>query len=207
MHNAVRKNKVAAIVLAAGKSQRMGQPKMLLPWKDSTVLETVLTTLNHSGIEKIICVLGSARQKIEEHVRRLTFPVDIVFNALYENGEMGDSIRAGFSLIEEEVDAVLIVLGDQPQMQRQTVLQILETFAEQGSALIVPSFQMRRGHPWLIGRSLWGEIQKIGPGYTMRNFLHSHQHEIHYIEVDSESILKDLDTPDDYLAETGSMLQ
>ncbi len=201
------KNQVAAIVLAAGKSERMGRPKMLLPWKGSTVLGTVLQTLYDSGIEKIICVLGSARQEIEDHLRRLPFSVEVIFNALYENREMGDSIRAGFSSIGEQVDAVLIVLGDQPQMQSHTVIKILEAFKETGSALIVPSFQMRRGHPWLIGKTLWTEFKKIGPAHTMRDFLRSHQHEIHYIEVDNESILKDLDTPDDYLAETGGKLR
>jgi len=199
------KDKICAIVLAAGMSRRMGTPKMALPWKGSTVLGTVLDTLISAGIEKIIVVVGSARDLVEEIVSQNPAKIQIAFNPNYENGEMIDSIKVGLAAVDSDVEAVLIVLGDQPQMESTTVTGLIEVFQHRWSECIVPSYQMRRGHPWLIKRSLWKELQECGPGYIMRDFLRKYNHIIHYLVVDTPTILQDLDTPEDYAANEGQV--
>ena len=97
-----------------------------------------------------------------------------------------------------EVEATLIGLGDQPQIQESSVRLICETYREYRSGLIVPSFQMRRGHPWLVTRRLWNEILELQPPESPRDFLNKHAGEIRYVNVDTRSILADLDTPEDY---------
>jgi molybdenum cofactor cytidylyltransferase len=78
------------------------------------------------------------------------------------------------------------------------VRQVCESFRQQAARLIVPSFQMRRGHPWLVERSLWSEILGLLPPESPRDFLNRHAAEILYVEVDTPAILADLDTPQDY---------
>jgi molybdenum cofactor cytidylyltransferase len=114
---------------------------------------------------------------------------------------MLSSLQCGLQLLstgEAEVEAALIGLGDQPQVQAGAVRQVWEAFQQQASRLIVPSFQMRRGHPWLVERSLWKELLELQPPRSPRDFLNQHAADIRYVEMDHPSILADLDTPQDY---------
>lgn len=85
---------ITAIILAAGESKRMGEPKMLMPWGKSTVLQTVISTFQASGIKDILVVTGGARQQIEGLIGKT---VQTVFNEEYKNGEMLSSIQLGVS--------------------------------------------------------------------------------------------------------------
>ncbi len=109
------------------------------------------------------------------------------------------SIQAGLQQAPVNCNAVLIVLGDQPQIESEVVENILTTFREKPEyRLIVPSYANRRGHPWLVARALWDEILSMQSPMTMRDFLKNHQQEIHYLSVDNASVLSDIDTPTDY---------
>lgn len=190
--------KVAALVLAAGLSSRMGQPKLLLDWGGKSVLQTVLHSLHAAGIEEIYTVIGANRELIEQNILDLSFPVKTVFNPDYSNGEMSDSIKVGIRSLPEDLDGVLIVLGDQPQIEVDVIRIILDAYRRTDAKIVVPSYRYRRGHPWLIERSCWKDLENLNPTYTMREFLRGHQHEIHYMEVNTPSVLQDLDTPQDY---------
>jgi len=192
---------ISAIILAAGKSTRMGKPKMLLPWSGGTVLGRVISVFGNAGMEDILAIAGAEREGIERLVHELSgrFPVRSVFNPEYDTGEMLSSIQCGLrDVMDKSFGAVMIGLGDQPQVEERSVRQIREACEQTGHPLIVPSFQMRRGHPWLVGREFWDEILLMKPPQTPRNFLLRHAEKIHYVEVDNASILADLDTPDEY---------
>jgi len=92
----------------------------------------------------------------------------------------------------------LIVLGDQPQLQLSTAASLIQEQETNPAPLIIPSYQMRRGHPWLVRRELWEEILAIQPPKTLRDFLQSHSSQIHYLSLDTPTILSDMDTPEDY---------
>src|SRR5258706_7796191 len=191
---------ITAIILAAGKSTRMGSPKMLLPWGDITVIEHVIAVFSKSGVEDILVVTGGALE-VEAIVAecRKKYPVRSVFNKNYAAGDMLSSIQCGLrNLTEENIGAAMIGLGDQPQCEEVSVHVVLEAFLRSQSPLVVPSFQMRRGHPWLITKSLWNEVIQMEPSQTPRDFLNSHAHNIQYVNVDNPSILTDLDTPEEY---------
>jgi molybdenum cofactor cytidylyltransferase len=98
----------------------------------------------------------------------------------------------------EQTQAALIGLGDQPQVEEGSVRFVCEAFRQSKPSLIVPSFHRKRGHPWLVARPLWSEILALKPFQTPRDFLNNHANEIHYVNMDSPTILTDLDTPDDY---------
>jgi len=100
--------------------------------------------------------------------------------------------------MRDDSEATLIGLGDQPQIQERSVRLICEEYQDNMSSLIVPSFQMRRGHPWLAARPLWSEILALRPPESTRDLLNRHADEIRYVSVDTPSVLADLDTPEDY---------
>jgi len=186
---------IVAIVLAAGESKRMGQPKMLMPWGKSTVIQTVISTLQASGVIDILVVTGGAHQQIESLIGQ---SVQIVFNEKYAEGEMLSSLQAGLRAKKYEASAALICLGDQPQVQGRSVQRILQEYKETSASIIVPSYQMRRGHPWLVVREHWEAILQMHAPDSPREFLERHRREIHYVDIDTPSILQDLDTPEDY---------
>ena len=188
---------VSAIILAAGESKRMGQPKMLLSWGDTTVLGRVIEILQAAGIKDILVITGGVREQVEALVAQ--YGSRTTFNESYTSGEMLSSIQRGLEAQKPQAQATLICLGDQPQVQEGTVLRILQAWEQTGASLLVPSYDMRRGHPWLAARELWDEMLAMHPPETPRDFLNRHAREIRYIEVDNPSVLADLDTPQDYL--------
>lgn len=188
---------IGAIVLAAGLSIRMGRPKMLLPWYGSTVIEKVVLTLIKAEVSPIVVITGGAHEEVEKVICKL--PARSVFNPLYPNGEMLNSLQIGLVNLGLEVGAALIVLGDQPGIEEYVVRELIEVHRAERSEIIVPSFQMRRGHPWVVDRSLWPQILALSIPQTLRDFMTQNQHRVRYVAVHTASILLDLDTPDDYI--------
>lgn len=194
---------ISVIILAAGQSKRMGQPKMLLPWGTVTVIEHVISVFANAGMEDILIITGGVHERIQEIILkcREIYPVQSVYNRDYENGEMLSSIQCGLRYIAEKaIGAAMIGLGDQPQVQERSVRSVRDAFLQTESPLVVPSYQMRRGHPWLVARPLWGEILEMSSVQTPRDFLNAHAKDIYYVEMETPSILADLDTPEDYQA-------
>lgn len=187
---------ISAIILAAGRSVRMGQPKMLLPWGHGTVLTHVISVFREAGVEDILVVTGGAKEQVEGLVAEL--PVRTVFNPQYESGEMLSSIQCGLRALSAQAQAALIGLGDQPQVQAGSVRKVCEAYLEAKSSLVVPSYRLRRGHPWLAARPLWADMLKLQSPQSPRDFLNAHQAEIRYVELDDPNILADLDTPEEY---------
>ncbi len=187
---------ITAVVLAAGESKRMGRPKLPMPWGRLTVLQQVIDALRAGGVEDILVVTGGARKQIEEIC--LKEAVRTVHNPDYASNEMLGSLQIGLGVLTGDVEAGLVTLGDQPQIEAATVRALLAEYGREKSELIVPSHQKRRGHPWLIGRSYWSEILEMKAPDSPREFLRWHADEIRYVEIDSPTILQDLDTPEDY---------
>lgn len=187
---------ISAIILAAGKSARMGQNKMMMKWGDVTVLEKVIQTIQDSGIEDIILVTSN---EIRDASNKLITNYGLRITINNTSHEMLSSIQLGLRSQKAESEATLITLGDQPQIESRSIKAVCEAYQESKSNLVVPSYQNRRGHPWLVAKSLWDEILNMKENQTPRDFLNAHANEIEYVNVDSPTILQDLDTPEDYL--------
>jgi molybdenum cofactor cytidylyltransferase len=110
---------------------------------------------------------------------------------------MISSILAGLSALPQDTEAVLIGLGDQPQVEIAAVKNILDLFAQKKQGIIIPSHNHRRGHPILLDSAMIRELKTIKPESSLRDFLNTHNEEISYIAADI-SVLQDLDTPQDY---------
>jgi molybdenum cofactor cytidylyltransferase len=186
----------------------MGQTKMLLPWGNVSVLEYVISVFAAAGIQDILVVTGAVHEQIEQAVATYgrRYPVRIIYNQNHWHGEMLSSLQCGLHALltlppldtERETAAALVGLGDQPQVQESSVRLVCEAFMQTESHLVVPSYRMRRGHPWLVARPLWDDLLELRPPKSARDFLNRHANEIHYVNVDTPSIISDLDTPEDY---------
>ena len=190
---------IGAVVLAAGRSSRMGQPKMVLPWGETTVIGQVVAILTTCDVAPIVVVTGGAADLVELALNG-TSAVSIR-NPDFAVSEMLLSIQIGLSAMPAGVQACLVCLGDQPQIEASVVVRLIQRYQQTGCPLVVPSYQMRRGHPWLLDRSLWDDILAMGPDDNLRRFLNRHETVITYENVDTPSVLKDLDTPEDYQAD------
>jgi molybdenum cofactor cytidylyltransferase len=187
---------ISAIVLAAGESRRMGQPKMLMPWGDTSVIGSVVSRLFEANVTDIVVVTGRLNAEIVNELDMYT--VHYIMNNDYANGEMLTSAQVGLKNVGDETEAALLVLGDQPQIEVRVVTEILDRYNTTHYPIIIPSYKMHRGHPWLIEKSLWRDIQKLNHPDTLRSFLNSVPTLIDYINVDTPSVIQDLDTPKDY---------
>lgn len=187
---------IAAIVLAAGLSIRMGKPKLTLPWGDTTVIGQVVSVIQWAGLSQIVVVTGGFRQQVEAALQELS--VDCAFNSRYQQNNMALSLQVGISNVPSQTQAVLVALGDQPQIQVEIVRALLVAYAESKAPLLVPSYNMRRGHPWILDRSLWDDVMAITHPHTLRDLVNQHQEKIKYVVFENSSVLSDLDTPSDY---------
>ena len=117
---------ISVIILAAGQSKRMGQPKMLLPWGNVTVIEHVVLTFLNAGLEEIVVVTGGANAQVEKIIER--YPVRKILNPGYAAGEMLSSLQYGLRVLPPQSQAVLVALGDQPQVQESSIRSICEAY-------------------------------------------------------------------------------
>lgn len=188
---------ISAVIMAAGQSKRMGKPKINLPWMDTTILGRIVWVLDQAGIDEIVCVIGKVNPSPFPIIK--STKLKIVRNPQSENSEMLSSLKIGIRHVNPETDGVFVVLGDQPQIEVELVEKMIEKFHETVSTLIVPSYKMRRGHPWFIRYDFVNKILELNEEMkTLRDFLEDYSSLIYYLSVNTETILKDIDTPFDY---------
>lgn len=191
---------VGALVLAAGMSRRMGQPKVLMPWANGKpIIAHILDQLVLARLDHISVVTGHRAPEVAAIAARLDIPT--IFNAEFATGEMLSSVKAGLRAMPDHVSAALIVLGDQPRIQPRVISQVLSTYAEGANEIVAPSFKQRRGHPILIDRRLWNEILALPADGAPRDVINAHADRIAYVNVDTDSVLSDVDTPQEYAQE------
>ncbi len=193
------RRRVGAIVLAAGLSSRMGQPKVLLPWGDRPVINVILERLRGARLDDTVVITGHMAGRVGAAVSKEG--VRTVHNPAYQQGEMLSSLQTGLNALGPEVAACLVVLGDQPQIEPRVITYLLDAYAEGRGLIVAPSYQRRRGHPILIDRALWPELLDLPAGSAPRDVINAHPDQTAYVEVPTDSILRDIDTPEDYARE------
>jgi molybdenum cofactor cytidylyltransferase len=186
-----------AIILAAGKSERMGSNKLLMPYSDRTIIETVIGNAMQSDVDNIIVVLGAYRNELLPVINPMK--VNHCYNEHWENGMMS-SVRCGFKNLPAEADAALIVLGDQPGIPGRVVSSLIREFRQNTRGIVIPVNQGKRGHPVLISRSYEEEIMQPEMNKGLRELMHRHAGDVLEVETDVQAVLKDIDTIQDFLA-------
>jgi CTP:molybdopterin cytidylyltransferase MocA len=190
---------IAAVILAAGRSTRMGRAKMTLPWPGAgTVVERMARTFLEAGCSPVVIVTGDERRAVEAAVSHLL--VQTVFNPHSAEGEMLSSIQSGLASLEDGVTAALVEPGDLPALRPATVPLLMDRWRSRRSRILAPSFERRRGHPVVLSREVWPDVCALEPGETLRGFLRQRADEIEYVVVDDPGVLRDVDTEVEYRA-------
>jgi molybdenum cofactor cytidylyltransferase len=182
---------ISAIVLAAGKSERMGSPKALLPYQGRTFIENILHAISLSPVRHVVVVVGHHRNEIAAQIR---IP-DLIFNPDYEQG-MITSFQTGIRALPEESAGALLFLVDNPVVETSTIEALVEKF--EANRIILPVYQGRRGHPVLFSRAALQEIVDLPPSQGANIVVRRDPSRIVEVSVDSPGILVDIDTPEDF---------
>jgi molybdenum cofactor cytidylyltransferase len=191
-----------AIVLAAGESRRMGRPKLLLPYGDGTILETVVRNVTLSQADGVVVVLGGYRREVGEKLR--SFAVKRVINPAYREG-MLSSVRRGLSSLPSSARATIFVLADQPDISTSVIDSVIEAYRRTKKGIVLPVFRKRRGHPLLIDLKYRREVEALSPDIGLRGLLREHGDDILEVRVSSPAILRDIDGPADYAKAVGTV--
>jgi molybdenum cofactor cytidylyltransferase len=186
---------ISAILLAAGESKRMGKPKQLMPWGKSTILAQAIDNLASSGVDEIIVLLGYRAEEIKKTI--VTKPVKIAINPDYRQG-MSTAIIAGLKLVSRQSQAVMLALGDQPLVNSQTVKQLIAEFSNHDKGIVIPTYQGKRGHPVIFATKYKPELLELKGDIGAREIIKNHPDDTLEVAVDSESIISDIDTREDY---------
>jgi molybdenum cofactor cytidylyltransferase len=188
---------IAGIVLAAGTSSRMGRPKLLLPLAGTPVLQHVLDALTGAPVDEIVVVLGPE----PDAVRTALVPsprTRFVVNGRYAEGQ-STSLRAGLSAAGEEVEAAIVLLGDQPGIRSDAIAAVAAAFLEnpQEPGVVQATYEGRPGHPTLLARTVWEEIAGGPADEGAREWIGRYPGRRLKVEVGGWPP-QDIDTPQDY---------
>ena len=190
---------VAAVIAAAGFSRRMGRFKPLLPWGSGAVIESVVAALVRGGAAPTLVVVGRRGAEIAD--RLAGGKARVVFNPDYADHEMLRSCQVGIEALLDEhppVQGALLALGDQPHIPASVIRQIVTRAREAPDAVVIPSHNRRRGHPVYLPRRLFPNLLSLGRRNSLRDLLNEHSEEILYVDVDNDSVRRDMDLPGQY---------
>ena len=188
--------KIAALLLAAGLSTRMGTTsKALLPWGNTTLIDYHVESLRNAGVGFIVVVTGFQHEKLKTRMLSMS-RVEIVYNPLYHTGK-ASSVKAGLSLIDpDSIDDILVCSVDQPR-NHTTIRSILDRHIHTQSLVTIPTFRGRGGHPTVFSCRLLEEMNAItDTTFGLKAVIHNHP--VQLFEVETKEILIDLNTRSDY---------
>jgi len=191
---------IAAVVLSAGESSRMGSPKALLPISGVPFIEEIVRALKGTKIDRIIVVLGHHAEEIQKRIAHL--PVTFVVNRDYAKGQLSSLIVAIRSLAAEKttekVDGVLVHLVDHPFISPALVDHMIDRFYETKKLIVIPRCGGRRGHPVIFSSRLFPELLSAPLEKGAKVVVHAHRDETLEIETDFAGVTIDIDTPEEY---------
>jgi molybdenum cofactor cytidylyltransferase len=194
---------IPAVVLAAGKSSRMGRAKALLPIDSSgeTFLSRIIHVIREGGIEAIVVVIGGDAAAVRASLPRDDAKLSAVENPRYHEGQLS-SLLVGLAAVEQRhdsVEAVMVTLVDLPLISPATVRAVRDTFvANPTAALVRPRRGTRYGHPVIFNRSIFGELRRADPSTGAKPVVHAHAAEEANVDVEDAGAFIDIDTPEDY---------
>ena len=198
---------ISAVLLAAGQSTRMGaENKLLLPFRGHTVVEHMVGVLLASRLDEVVVVLGHEAERVRPLLEGR--PVRLVENAEYREG-MGSSLKAGLREVSPQAEAVMVCLTDQPLLEAADVDRLIDAYrialawdtTTLPRDIVVPFHQGRRGNPILFSARYREEVLATrGPVAGCRGIVQRYPEAILAVEMETDHVVRDLDTPEDYRA-------
>ncbi len=187
------------MVLAAGRSRRMGAQKLLLPLGDRPAIARIVDEVLSGPVDRVFVIVGPDGDRITEALagRRVEF----VTNPDPE-AEMLSSVRCGLRAMPEDCEAVLVVLGDQPGVTADVIASLVQAFHASGRGIATPTHNGRRGHPLMFAMRYRDEILNNYEDIGLRGLLHAHPEDVCEVEFPAPNVIDDMDLPEDYERET-----
>jgi molybdenum cofactor cytidylyltransferase len=187
---------IAAIVLAAGESSRMGTDKALLMYRGRTFLENIISSLHDAGVGRVVIVLGHHAELIRQRIDLAT--VEVVVNQDYGRGQTS-SLQAGLrALTGNQPHGVIICLVDNPVFSADTARKLIQNFSFTGRSIVIPQIDGKHGHPVLLGRELFSKLLALGPHQGADTVVHQYRGKTEFVDVADPGILIDVDDPQSY---------
>lgn len=186
---------IAALILAAGGSRRLGRPKQLEPWGSTTLLSHIIDMVETFPVDETWVVVGAELDRVLNEIGAR--PVGIVQNPDWESG-LASSLRVGLDALTRlsKADGVLVFLGDQPAVRADVVTALIEKHKRSTAMAIVPKYRYSRGNPVLIDRSLWPRLMSLDGDEGAQRLLQAHSEWVEEVWFDSLSP-RDIDTQAD----------
>lgn len=188
--------KVAAIVLAAGASSRMGRPKQLLPMEGATLVRRIAERAIDADVSSVFVIVGGSQAQVRLEIHDLA--LNVVDNADWTTG-IGSSIRAGLEAVERagpSYDAVLVLLADQPYVTTASINRLIDTARNSNQPIVASLYEGSPGVPAIFKRSMFEEIQKLKAEEGAKRIIAMHREQTVLIDYPEGAI--DIDTPEDY---------
>ncbi|MDX6406135.1 MAG: molybdenum cofactor cytidylyltransferase [Blastocatellia bacterium] len=187
-------NDISAILLAAGRSRRMGAFKPMLPFGDRTVIECCLANLHAAGVEDIVVVVGHRAEDIRRQLQtlNLTFAMNPD-----PDSEMSASIGRGVAAVSPSAEGLIVALVDHPAVPAE-IIEVLIDEWRRGAQLVQPEHEGRGGHPVLVDLSYHDELLALDPESGLRSLFDAHRAEVRRVPVSSPFVARDMDTWEDY---------
>jgi len=187
---------ISAVILAAGRAERMGQQKLFLPLGSKPVLQWVLESALASDLDEIVCVtrdLGLVRRQIPIADERLFW----LLNYAADRGQ-STSVIAGLWAANQNCDGVMFLVGDQPLISKDLINALIEKFADSTAAIVAPKFDGEPRNPVLFRRRLFPELLKLTGEHGGRALMQKHRKKTAFVDWPDELPFLDLDVPGDY---------
>lgn len=194
-----------AVVLAAGRSLRMGRPKALLPAAagGETFVERLVSTLAAGGIEDVVVVAGGEHEEVRQ---RLGLRARVAINPNPDRGQLS-SVLVGLDVIDHPgVQAMLVAPVDQPFVSAVTVRSIADAWRRTRAPIVRPVRDNRHGHPVIFGRDVFDDLRRADPSVGAKAVVHQHAERAVDVTVDDDGAFADIDTPADYARWVGLKL-
>jgi molybdenum cofactor cytidylyltransferase len=193
---------LAAVILSAGASSRMGRPKALLPYREGTFLEHLIEVTRNPRVGVTRVVLGAGAEVIRS-LGKLD-PAIVVLNLAWEEGQLS-SIWAGLRSLEGvETDGILLCPVDHPLVSATLVSELIDRFYENKKTVVLPTYKGRRGHPAIFSSALYAELLAAPVDKGARSVVWAHAGDVLEVPTDEEGVVLNLNDPDMLKRATGS---
>jgi molybdenum cofactor cytidylyltransferase len=187
---------IVAVVLSAGESSRMGRPKALLPIEGQTFIGRIVDALKAGGIQRIVVVLGFHADVLRAQIDHL--PVEILVNPDYCLGQLSSlQVAVRHLMLDATCEGMMVHLVDHPYIEPELVRLMLQRFTR-NSAIVVPRYRGKRGHPVIFSRALFDELLRAPLDQGAKAVVNGHRQETLEIDTEEMGVTLDIDTPELY---------
>jgi len=183
------------VVLAAGHSKRFGKQKLLLPIGKTTVIENIVDSICRSKVDQVIVVTGYKADYLKMLLKGRK--IKLIFNKDHATG-MSSSIVCGVKSISGKNNAIVFFLADQPLVSTELINRLLSSYAVSNKGILYPVYNNIKGHPVIFSIKYKNDLMKLRGDKGARGIIKNNPTDIAKIMVDTDEILKDIDTPEDY---------